>query len=209
MKVGARRLELRLDRNSPLPLLVCGSYPAMHVSGKGEPGYRLDNFFVLTSLGGKSEEYDRVGEITGQALHECGLSAGAAGRISPIIDINMAHANQFRQSLTGLMVGGGAMCGRYGRRNDTQKIAKDFRVEPSPVELSMPDADDTIAPATHQSISSRSSASPFRIASCAWSSMTCRNSIVSGLFGSSLKRKMPSPSGSSVAPSTISTPFKI
>ena len=45
-----------------------------------------------------------------------------------------------------------AMCGRYVRRGDKQKIAEWFHAEVKPAELAMPDADYNVAPTTHQPI---------------------------------------------------------
>ena len=45
-----------------------------------------------------------------------------------------------------------AMCGRYVRRGDKQKIAEWFHAEVKPAELAMPDADYNIAPTTNQPI---------------------------------------------------------
>ena len=45
-----------------------------------------------------------------------------------------------------------AMCGRYVRRGDKQKIAEWFHAEAKPSELVMPDADYNVVPTTHQPI---------------------------------------------------------
>jgi putative SOS response-associated peptidase YedK len=45
-----------------------------------------------------------------------------------------------------------AMCGRYVRRGDKQKIAEWFHAEANPAELAMPDADYNVSPTTHQPI---------------------------------------------------------
>jgi len=50
------------------------------------------------------------------------------------------------------VLGGLAMCGRYVRRGDKQKLADHFHAQSNPAELAMPDADYNVAPTTHQPI---------------------------------------------------------
>ena len=60
--------------------------------------------------------------------------------------------------------GGGALCGRYVRRSDKQKLAEYFHARPQPAELPLPGADYNVAPTTFQPIVRQSKESPDELA---------------------------------------------
>jgi hypothetical protein len=63
VKVGARKLELRMYESKPEPLLSTGVYPGQRVQGKASSTYRLDEAYVLTFPDGKTERFDVVGVL--------------------------------------------------------------------------------------------------------------------------------------------------
>lgn len=61
VRVGVRKLELRMYESKPEPLLALGVYPGQRVQGKSSSTYRIAEAYLLTFPDGKVERFEVVG----------------------------------------------------------------------------------------------------------------------------------------------------